>query len=329
MLNTKISSLVSIVVWKTENSNLVKNLLDVKSLQRTSFDETSLLDAYCFVEQQQAVGRSAAVIVSPGEIEDAAGMQIIDWHHPDPVSLDIASASSLVKLSAHKTYILIGLTGDLGQSICQWMVTRGARFLVLASRSPSVDINWLAEIKALGAHVVVMAMDVSDKNSVLQVHEVIQSTLPSIGGAINGANVMRDMSFADLDMERNMDNLDFFILMGSFAGPSGISTRRRQVGSIIHPAQIRGVGYLAAVDAKLQGVVADAIGPLVLSERDLLELFAEAMIAGRPDSGCNPEIIVGWHLTDPAEYPNVNWYTNPKAWSFIKYFRQSEALQSC
>lgn len=190
--------------------------------------------------------------------------------------------------------------------------------------------------------------------------------MPSIGGIINGANAMRDISFADLslaDVERvfgpkvegsrildeiyqNDDNLDFFILMGSIAGPlgnfhqtaysaateymAGLIHQRRslgQVGSIIHPTQIRGVGYLATVDTKLQDVVADAFGPLILSERDLLELFAEAIMAGRPDSDHTPGIIAGWHLTDPVEYPNVNWYNNPKAWSFIKNFRQSEAAQ--
>lgn len=123
-----------------------------------ALDETSLVQAYRFAEQEQIVGRTAVEIISPGDLVDTVGMQIVNWRHSGPVSLDIVSASSLVELSAHKTYVLIGLAGDLGKSICQWMVTRGARFLVLTSRSPKADDDWLAEMLALGAHVAMMAM---------------------------------------------------------------------------------------------------------------------------------------------------------------------------
>lgn len=57
-----------------------------------------------------------------------------------------------------KTYLLVGMTGDLGRLICHWMITRGARSVVLTSRSPHVDPLWLEEMSALGALVTVMAM---------------------------------------------------------------------------------------------------------------------------------------------------------------------------
>ncbi|KAJ5174511.1 Type I Polyketide synthases (Type I PKS) [Penicillium canariense] len=329
----------------------------------------SLLKA-CLFSQKRSSFRSMVDAVSPQNAlklsPDHQRLRIVDWFHSGLVETDPLPASSLVKLSANKTYLLIGLTGDIGQSVCQWMITRGARSVVLTSRSPKVDPAWLEEMSGLGAAVVVMSMDVADRTSVLQVHERIKSELPSIGGILNGAMVLRDGPFAEssaedfhqvfapkvegsllLDELYQDRQLDFFLLVGSLSGPvgnyhqstyaaatefmAGLVHQRRQrgqVGSIIHPAQIRGVGYLANVDPQLGEFLTNRMGPLILSERDLLELVAEGILAGRPDSGQSVEIMGGYQMTDPAQFPEVLWYRNPKQWPFIEYFQQSGAAES-
>ncbi|KAA8649567.1 hypothetical protein EYZ11_005806 [Aspergillus tanneri] len=321
----------------------------------------------CLFPQDHKSPRSVTEKISPQDVPGLSlgrqKLKIVDWMHSGPVEADPLPASSLVGLSADKTYLLVGMTGDVGQSVCQWMIARGARSVVLTSRSPKVDPRWLGEMSGLGARVVVMAMDVADRASVLRVHERIQLELPSVGGILNGAMVLRDGPFANLSLEdvlqvfapkiegslildelyRDTD-LDFFLLMGSMSGPVGnfhqsayaaatefmaalVHQRRLrgQVGSIIHPAQIRGVGYLANMDPQLTGALTDRMGPLILSERDLLELVAEGILAGRLDSGQPVEIVGGYRMTDPAEYPNVQWYSNPMQWPFIQHFPQSEA----
>ncbi|OJJ43495.1 hypothetical protein ASPZODRAFT_74088 [Penicilliopsis zonata CBS 506.65] len=273
------------------------------------------------------------------------------------------SASHLIHLSPHRTYLLAGMTGDLGCSLCQWMITRGARSLVLASRSPKVDAEWLAEMGSLGASVVAMSMDLSDRPSVLQVHARIKSELPPLGGIVQGAMVLRDTAFGDATLEdiqavlapkvqgsqilnelhQNTD-LDFFLLIGSISGPAGnfhqtaysaatefmaglIHQRRRrgQVGSIIHPSQLCGVGYLAGLDAQHRNTLTDRMGSFVLSERDFLELVAEGILAGKPGSGRSPEIMGGHRMVDLAEFPDAMLYRNPKYWPF---FRQSGVVEN-
>lgn len=86
------------------------------------------------------------------------GVQILNWTQASAVPVKMQPASSLVVLSAHKTYLLVGMTGDLGQSVCRWMLDRGARNFVLTSRNPKVDQRWIEEMAELGANVVPMSM---------------------------------------------------------------------------------------------------------------------------------------------------------------------------
>jgi len=139
-------------------------------------------------------------------------------------------------------------------------------------------------------------------------------------------------------------DLDFFILMGSISGPIGnrsqspyaaantfmsglIQGRRKRglPGSIINPGQIVGVGYVSNADAWLLKHLESVVGCYHMSEQDLHELFAEGILAGRPDSGRNPEIIAGFRRASPADQPDILWYRNPKTWHFIDHFVDSSA----
>lgn len=42
----------------------------------------------------------------------------------------------------NKTYWLVGMSGDLGISLCDWMISNAARHLVLSSRNPKVETSW-------------------------------------------------------------------------------------------------------------------------------------------------------------------------------------------
>ncbi len=63
---------------------------------------------------------------------------VIDWNAAEEVTAKVLPPQHNGLFSADKTYILFGLSGDVGISICNWMVNNGARHVVLASRKPNV-----------------------------------------------------------------------------------------------------------------------------------------------------------------------------------------------
>ncbi|TVY93461.1 Compactin nonaketide synthase [Lachnellula willkommii] len=83
---------------------------------------------------------------------------VIDWTSPTSVSVKIPPADSANLFFQNKTYLLVGLTRDLGQSLCQWMLTKGAKYVVIASRNPQINPTWLEGLASRGAIVKVMSM---------------------------------------------------------------------------------------------------------------------------------------------------------------------------
>ncbi|KAK7976515.1 glycoside hydrolase [Apiospora arundinis] len=141
------------------------------------------------------------------------------------------------------TYVIVGGTGGIGQSITKQMIERGARHIVLLSRSAKVsdDIKTLMDFgEPLGASVHVKACDAGDKSSVKAVLDEIRNTLPPIRGIVHAAMVLRDVMFEHMTFEDyntvvrskvagawnlhqalGEQQLDFFILLSSVAGIIG------------------------------------------------------------------------------------------------------------
>jgi NADPH:quinone reductase-like Zn-dependent oxidoreductase len=85
-------------------------------------------------------------------------LPLVDWSSPVDLDIKIQPASLEVNLSASKTYLLIGMTGDLGRSVAQWMISKGARYIVLTSRNPKVDEWWIESMARHGAKIFPMPM---------------------------------------------------------------------------------------------------------------------------------------------------------------------------
>lgn len=62
---------------------------------------------------------------------------------------------------ADETYWLVGLAGDLGRSVCDWMATAGARYIVLSSRNPQLPVDWVDEHRRSGVHIAPVKVYVS------------------------------------------------------------------------------------------------------------------------------------------------------------------------
>lgn len=84
-------------------------------------------------------------------------LAIVDWTSP-VVSARVQALDHADIFKADRTYLLVGLSGDLGQSLCEWMGCHGARFVVLTSRTPKVDTSFIRSMEALGVVVRVLSL---------------------------------------------------------------------------------------------------------------------------------------------------------------------------
>ncbi|KAI9744654.1 MAG: hypothetical protein M1818_002183 [Claussenomyces sp. TS43310] len=141
------------------------------------------------------------------------------------------------------TYVLAGGTGGIGRSIARWMISRGAKHLVLLSRSgdkTEAAQQLLAEMNGKGCSVKIYACDVSDKDRLAAVLQEVSETMPPIKGCVQGSMQLRDAMFENMTYEDfqaairprvhgswNLHNLlpksmSFFIFLSSICSVLGI-----------------------------------------------------------------------------------------------------------
>lgn len=243
---------------------------------------------------------------------------LVHWPADGEVNLVVCPIEARSLFSMDKTYVLIGLTGQIGQSLCDWLVSHGAGCVCLTSRRPNkIDRRWLESLDGTEANVKIFSMDVTDKDSLNSVLRTIKATFPPIAGVANGAMVLSDalltgMSFEamrtvlrpkiegsyNLDQAFYNDDLDFFVLFSSGAcvmGNSGqanyaaangylngLARQRRRRGLAAFTLDIGLVAGIGYVETARQHVV-DQLGKYgmtVLSESDFRRAFAKSILAG-------------------------------------------------
>lgn len=173
---------------------------------------------------------------------------IIDWTASAEIEVPVSSLVEANLLSPDKTYLLIGLTRDLGQSLCRLFIKHGARNIVLASRNPDSAPSWVVEVtRASAARIIIERLDVTDISQVAALEQRIvhHHRLPPVAGLINGAMVLDDRVFVHMTTDiwnrvmrpkttgsSNLDavfcrrrhqeeQLEFFIMTSSFAAVGG------------------------------------------------------------------------------------------------------------
>lgn len=161
--------------------------------------------------------------------------------------------------------------------------------------------------------------------------ESFQAVLkPKVDGTINLSDLFNDNS------------LDFFIAFSSIVATMGntgqsaysaansflkslIAQRRKRglAGSVIDISRVLGVGYTER-ETKARGKLSERVIEKIMnvtsamSESDLHQLFAEAVLAGRPGSGLNPELITGIRTLSSDMTNDVFWANNLKFSHFIQ-----------
>jgi hypothetical protein len=275
--------------------------------------------------------------------------QIIDWKAERNVSQIVKPLAGTKLLSPNKTYVLVGLTRDFGQSLCTLFIEQGARVMVLASRNPPKTApGWQTELCARGMVIRFEALDVTDLDQVTAFKTRLAATLPPVGGVVNGAMVLEDGVFSqmtpaslqrvmrpktvgssNLDQVFNSPDMEFFIMTSSFAAigghagqsnyaaanmyMNGLAASRRSrglPGSVLNIGVIYGLGFLHRErDVLYEGLEREGYPPI--SERDIHHMFVEAIVAGRPEPGQVYDITTGLRRFD-AGNPTLHWHFDPR-----------------
>ncbi|KAF2125236.1 polyketide synthase [Dothidotthia symphoricarpi CBS 119687] len=172
----------------------------------------------------------------------AMGKLVVVPHADDQILASKAKVRDIL-FRPDATYIIVGGTGGLGRSLTKWMSMKGARNIVLTSRSAAVNPRIQAltdQLAPSGTNILVCACDVSNEESLEKLVNEDLKDLPPIRGVVHGAMVLRDMLFEQMTQEDfhavttckvegalnlhkvlSSSPLDFFVALSSVAGVVG------------------------------------------------------------------------------------------------------------
>jgi thioester reductase-like protein len=187
------------------------------------FPMTELVDAFRHLSKAQHIGK----VILSNEVPD---IEVVFPHESLPIRSDA-------------TYLITGGVNGFARTLAEWLADRGARHLVLVSRSGPAASGVKEAIEALaarGATAHVWAADVAAEQPLRSVLERIAAELPLLRGVIHAAMVIDAGVLIRLDRERwnvvtrpkiagswNLHAqtlglpLDFFVLTSSIASIYG------------------------------------------------------------------------------------------------------------
>ncbi|KAI0001395.1 ketoacyl-synt-domain-containing protein [Xylariaceae sp. FL0662B] len=253
------------------------------------------------------------------------------------------------------TYILIGGTGGLGRSMARWMVSRGARHLVLVSRSGSATgkvKDLIEEAAEVNAEILVRRCDVASPSDVEELVNHGLEGMPPVRGLIHGAMVLRDVLFEKMTYDQYtsvieskvqggwnfhhaLSNapLDFFVAISSIAGAVGnrgqaayaaancflnaLVQHRLALGLPATSMDLTAISDSGhlAEDLEKAAEVAKNLGSDSICEAEVLALLSGA-VSGKMATHCNNHSIIGMRIT-----PTMQPFWTPDA--KCKYLREA------
>jgi acyl transferase domain-containing protein/NADPH:quinone reductase-like Zn-dependent oxidoreductase/acyl carrier protein len=192
----------------------------LKPLPYTAFDASEVAEAFRFMQHSRQIGK---VVI----------------RQPITSLLPLAQDPSYVgcKIHADGTYLVTGGTSGFGLQSAEWLVDRGAKSLVLASRRALLDEQGkeaVARMESQGVTVTVAACDITKREDVQGLLDSIREWMPPLKGVIHSAMVIDDSLLQKmsrdqltrvmspkvlgallLDQLTRQDPLDLFVLYSS------------------------------------------------------------------------------------------------------------------
>lgn len=220
---------------------------------------------------------------------------------------------------ANATYVIAGGFGGLGRYIARWLVDRGARNLIVLSRSGPRDNaqEMLTEMRKSGVNVECPTCDITELASLTQAISRCSQVMPPIKGCFQGAMVLRDSTFGSMSFSEWQEctgpkiqgswnlhtalpsGMDFFVLLSSACGIFGNSGQANYAAGNTYEdalAAYRISRGEAAVSIDLgsvlgEGFVAerqDAMAMLPVFRQNVMDPHTLAEIGAMLDYYCDP-----------------------------------------
>ncbi|NER52360.1 MAG: SDR family NAD(P)-dependent oxidoreductase, partial [Symploca sp. SIO1A3] len=150
----------------------------LQALPYQVFPSTQITEAFRYMQQAKQIGK---VVV---EMSEATGQT--------------------KSIRAEASYLITGGLGALGLEVAQWMVTQGARNIVLTGRRPPKEAaqKVIAQLETAGASVSVLLGDISLQEDVNKIFQQMQASLPLLKGVIHAAGMLDDGVLQNMSWEQ-------------------------------------------------------------------------------------------------------------------------------
>ena len=274
-----------------------------------TFEAEDIIDAFRYMQQARHIGK--IVITYRNGTGEAQAL-----HRP---------VRERLVLPTDATYLVTGGLGGFGLRTAQWLVERGARHLVLISRSgPASEEarDGLAYMSQQGVQVHATSCDVTDREALATLLTNIATTMPPLKGIVHAATVINDGLIRTMDEEQIRSvlapkvlgashlhaltletPLDFFILFSSattlFGNPGqgnyvaantcleALANNRRAAGL---PATCIRWGAIEDVgflarNEKIKQALQSRMGGAALNSATALDILEDLLIADRSGLG--------------------------------------------
>jgi acyl transferase domain-containing protein/NADPH:quinone reductase-like Zn-dependent oxidoreductase/surfactin synthase thioesterase subunit/NAD(P)-dependent dehydrogenase (short-subunit alcohol dehydrogenase family)/SAM-dependent methyltransferase len=112
---------------------------------------------------------------------------------------------SEIHFTGNASYMITGGCSGFGLAVADWMTTKGARHMVLMSRSgPKTDAekDIIGRMRDRGVEVIVAKGDVSNREDVDRIMQEVKDTMPPLRGIQHAAMVLDDGSIPEIDHDR-------------------------------------------------------------------------------------------------------------------------------
>jgi len=272
------------------------------------FEADDVVDAFRHMQQSRHIGK--IVVTYRNGIN----------HVHTPISVQRP-----LSLSADATYLVTGGLGGFGLKTAQWLAGKGARHLVLISRSGPVSDEALSGISALeaqGVKVLAQACDVTNLPALAALFDHMAATMPPLRGVVHAAVVIDDALARNTTHEqlaaiyapkilgaRHLHDLtrllplDFFVLYSSattlFGNPGqgsyvaanayleSLAAARRSAGLQALCVRWGAIDDVGflARNEKIKDALQSRMGGKTILSSDALDLLEELLVSNRSDLG--------------------------------------------
>ncbi len=285
-------------------------------LPYTVFDANQVVDAFRYMQQAKQIGK--IVVTYEHGVKTKPGFE---KYQRAPLNL-----------SAEGSYLVTGGLGGFGLKTAEWLVEKGARNLILLSRSGASAKEAQEVIQIMekqGVKIYAKPCDVTDKAALKAVFKNIKAAMPPLKGIVHAATVIDDALVRNLtsaQIERVLApkikgalnlhelslglSLDFFILyssattlfgnpgQGSYVGANlwleALASHRRQRGLPATCIRWGAIGDTGylARNEKIKETLQNRMGGSMLSSVKALKIMEQMLLSSSATLGV---MELDWH----------------------------------